>query len=360
MNSAPTQMTAITVEPATPGSVRLDSRAVPQRRGDQLLVQAIALGICGTDSEIIRGAHGAAPPGQQRLIIGHESLGRVLHAPQGSGFAPEDWVVGIVRRPDPIPCAACAGGEWDMCRNGLYSERGIRGRDGYGAQFYVLEPDFAVQVDRSLGWCAVLVEPASIVCKAWDHIERIGARSHTWSPRRVLVTGAGPVGLLATLMARMRGLDVHVLDRAQDGPKPALVQALGATYYADRALLPEDLQPDVVLECTGAPQVVLDVLTNNARGAIVCLVGLSSAGAASAFDAAGFNRMMVLENDVVFGTVNANRAHYEMACAALARADREWLARLITRRVPLHRWEEAFEHRDGDVKVVIEFDGALS
>jgi len=355
MSVRPGTMKAITVEPGRPGSVRLESRAKPQARGDQLLVQAIALGICGTDAEIIAGEHGAAPSGQERLILGHESLGRVLHAPHGSGFAPGDWVVGIVRRPDPVPCAACAGGEWDMCRNGLYTERGIQGVDGYGAEFYVLEPAFAVRVDPGLGWCAALVEPASVVAKAWDHIERIGARTRTWSPRTVLVTGAGPVGLLAAMMGVARGLEVHVLDRAREGHKPALVRSLGATYHADPSLLPDDLRPDVVLECTGAPAVIQEVLTRNGRGGIVCLVGLSSAAAKSNLDPASFNRMLVMENDVVFGTVNANRAHYEMARDALARADRGWLERMITRRVPLDRWHEAFEDRDGDVKVLIEF-----
>ena len=64
---------------------------------------------------------------------------------------------------------------------------------------------------------------------------------------------------------------------------------------------------------------------------------------------------MVLDNETVFGTVNANRSHYEMAADALAHADKTWLARLITRRVPLDCWSEALEPRKGDIKVVIDF-----
>lgn len=351
-------MHAITVVPGAPGSVQLECLLRPVPGPGELLVQSLVLGICGTDHEILAGAHGQAPPGTQRLVIGHESLGRVVHAPAGSGFTEGDLVVGVVRRPDPLPCRACAGGEWDMCLNGQYTERGIQALDGYGAEFFRLEPAFAIRVDPSLGRLAVLVEPASVLAKAWEHVERIGARTRTWSPRSVLVTGAGPVGLLGALMGCQRGLEVHVLDRAESGVKPELVRALGATYHPASAGLPHGWYPDVVLECTGASPLVLDALGRNDRGGIVCLVGLSSAGRGLPFDAGGFNRTMVLQNDVVFGTVNANRAHYEAAAAALGRADRNWLGRVISRRVPLAQWQDAFEDREGDVKVVIDFDPA--
>src|SRR5439155_26304293 len=108
-------------------------------------------------------------------------------------------VVGIARRPDPVPCANCAIGEWDMCRNGSYTEPGIKERDGYGSERYRIEPAYAVALDSALEGVGVLVEPTSVVAKAWDHIERIGHRA-AWAPQRVLVTGAGPIGLLATLL----------------------------------------------------------------------------------------------------------------------------------------------------------------
>ncbi|MGN6463754.1 MAG: glucose 1-dehydrogenase [Pseudolabrys sp.] len=345
-------MQALTVSPGAPGSLRLDDILAPSRSADRLLVRAVALGICGTDREILAGHYGTAPPGHDRLVIGHESLGVVEFAPANSEFKPGDRVVGVVRRPDPVPCPACAVGEWDMCRNGRYTERGIKDRDGFGAERFLLDPAFAVKVDSDLGLLAVLTEPASVVAKAWDHIERIGARSLAWRCRTVLVTGAGPVGLLAALMAVQRGHTVHVLDRNTSGPKPDLVRALGATYHTGSL---GDLCPDVVVECTGAPKVILDALSRNARDGIVCLTGVSSGGYLMNFDVGDFNREMVLENIVVFGSVNANLRHYHMALAALAQADRTWLARLITRRVPLARWREAFEKRDDDIKVVITF-----
>jgi threonine dehydrogenase-like Zn-dependent dehydrogenase len=344
---------AITVLPRVPNSARLDEVPEPPESDGAILVRTLALGVCGTDREIVSGAYGEPPPGSQRLILGHESFGEVLSAPPDSGFAPGDLLVGIVRRPDPVPCPACGAGEWDMCRNGRYTERGIKGLNGYGAERFRIEPQFAVQSDRELGVLGVLMEPASVVAKGWDHIERIGKRFRSWQPVRMLVTGGGPIGLLAALMGQQRSYDVHVFDRHKDGAKPELIRDLGATHHAE---LPDlaALQPDVIVECTGAPSVVAAVLARSAPTGIVCLAGLG-ANHVMSFDVGFFNRAMVLDNDVVFGTVNANRMHYEMAADSLARADRAWLTRLINRRVPLTRWKEALEYRRDDIKVIVDF-----
>src|SRR5437870_11393384 len=213
-------MRALTIAPGVANSARLDEVPEPQLSDGAILVQTLALGVCGTDQDIVAGEYGTAPQGYDRLILGHESLGEVKEAPAGSELSPRDLVVGIVRRPDPVPCPACAAGEWDMCRNGRYTERGIKQRNGYGAQQFRLEPEFAVKLDPALGMLGVLLEPASILAKAWDQTERIGRRAASWHPRTLLVTGAGPIGLLAALMGRQRGLEVHVLDRVAGGVKP--------------------------------------------------------------------------------------------------------------------------------------------
>src|SRR5690348_6715855 len=244
-------MRALTVAPNVPHSARVEEIAEPPLSDGAVLVRARALGVCGTDREIVSGEYGWAPPGASRLVIGHESLGAVREAPNGCGFAPGDLVVGIVRRPDPVPCPACAAGEWDMCRNGRYVERGIKERHGFGAEQFRIEPDFAIKIDPGLGILGVLVEPTSIVAKAWDQIERIGARSRAWQPRTVLVTGAGPIGLLAAMIGKQRGLEVHVLDHSESGPKPALVQALGATYHHKGIDALDGFAPDILIECTG-------------------------------------------------------------------------------------------------------------
>jgi glucose 1-dehydrogenase len=347
-------MRAITVLPGTANSARLDDIPEPPVADGTILLRSVALGVCGTDREILSGAYGFAPPGEPRLVLGHESLGRVEAAPPDVGVAAGDLVVGIVRRPDPEPCPACAAGEWDMCRNGRYSERGIKERHGFGAERFRLEPDFAVRIDPALGILGVLLEPASILAKAWDHTERIGARAHGWRPHRVLVTGAGPIGLLAAMMGVQRRLDVHVYDHNTAGPKPALVRDLGATYHSDAGSL-RRLAPDIMIECTGVPAVIRECLGATAASGIVCLTGVTEPHKLFELDIGGLNRSMVLDNAVVFGTVNAHRRHYEMAADSLAHADQGWLRRLITRRVPLERFGEALEHRKGDIKVVIDF-----
>src|SRR5438270_559219 len=191
-------MRALTVLPGTADSLQLDDIPDPPPRDGRVLVRALALGICGTDREIVSGEYGTAPPGEKRLVLGHESLGRVEKAPPNSGLTEGDLVVGIVRQPDPVPCVNCAAGEWDMCRNGRYTEHGIKGLHGFGAELFRIDAEYAVKVDKTLGILGVLLEPTSVVAKAWDHTGRVW-RLKASPPRRVLVTGAGPIGLLGAL-----------------------------------------------------------------------------------------------------------------------------------------------------------------
>lgn len=346
-------MRALTVIPRQPNSLALAEFREPATGENQLLARTLAIGVCGTDHEIIEGKYGEAPQSAECLIIGHESLAEVISAPKDSGLSAGDLIVGIVRRPDPVPCPNCAAGEWDMCRNGLYTEHGIKGAHGYAAERFSIEPGYAVKIHGNLRDTGVLLEPASIVAKAWDHIERIAARA-VWKPQTALVTGAGTVGLLAAMMGVQRGLDVVLFDRAEEGIKPKLAEALGADYHTGE-LSSLNVRPDVIIECTGAPVVIASAIEMTGHGGILCLAGLSSGGRKIEFDSAVFGRTMVLENDVVFGTVNANRRHYAMAADALAAADQDWLRMLITRRVSLSSWAEAFKRTAGDVKTVIDF-----
>jgi threonine dehydrogenase-like Zn-dependent dehydrogenase len=348
-------MRALTVAPEVANSAWVEDIPEPPRSDGAVLVRTLALGVCGTDREIVSGSYGWAPPGEKRLVIGHESLGQVHEAPAGCGFDVGDLVVGIVRRPDPVPCPACAVGEWDMCRNGRYTERGIKERHGYGADFFRIEPDFLVKIDHTLGRIGVLTEPTSVVAKAWDHTDHIGRRARSWQPKTLLVTGAGPIGLLAALIGAQRGLDVHVLDNRDSLEKRVIVRELGGTFHLGSVADLDRLEPDIVMECTGAPSVVRDVLGRTAPSGIVCLVGVSAPGHAFDLDIGMLNRTMVLDNDAVFGSVNANRKHYEDAVAVLARADKAWLTRLITRHVPVEQWTQALEQQPDDIKVVVDF-----
>jgi threonine dehydrogenase-like Zn-dependent dehydrogenase len=349
-------MRAVTVVPAQKGSVALTDMPEPPEEDGPVLVQAQAIGICGTDLEIIDGEYGSAPPGQDRLIIGHESLGRVVEAAPETGFSPGDLVVGIVRRPDPVPCPACAAGHWDMCTNGQYTERGIVGRHGYASERYRIRPEYLVAINPALGPLGVLLEPATVVAKAWDHIEKIGQRA-AWAPERVLITGAGPIGLLAALLSVQRGYQTYVLDLVTEGRKPEMVHRLGATYFHSGELGEAAREADIVIECTGYIQMLLEAGPQHVRHRVMCLTGVSAAGAEATIDPGQLNRNMVLQNSVLFGSVNANRDHYVMAAEALARADHDWLAGLITRRVPLDRWADAYARQPDDIKTVLDFPG---
>jgi len=344
-------MRAVTLEPGKPGSLALQEIDDPAPDPGAVLVRTLAIGVCGTDRELIEGVYGEAPAGRARLVLGHESLGRVIAAPPASGLAAGDFVVGVVRHPDPVPCANCALGEWDMCRNGRYTERGIKRADGFCAERWQADPGFLLKVNPALGIAGVLLEPASVIAKAWEHIERISARSAR-APQRVLVTGAGPVGLMAALMGVQRGLEVHLLDHNDQGAKPRLSRALGAQYTIDFP----SLEFDLVIECTGSAEIVAQALQRSAPGGIVCLTGLSGSRHGPSIDIAALNQSMVLENRVLFGTVNANLRHYRAAADALAQAERAWLEQIITRRVALRQWQEAYEKRRGDVKTVLLFE----
>jgi threonine dehydrogenase-like Zn-dependent dehydrogenase len=344
---------AITVEPGTPGTARLEEVPEPAGRDGSVLVEAIAVGVCGTDVEIVEGKYGWAPPGQPRLVLGHESLGRVVDPGPSAVLERGDLVVGIVRRPDPVPCPSCAVGEWDMCRNGRYTERGIKEIHGFMSERWRIEPEFAMKIDRSLGLLGVLLEPTTVVAKAWEQIAVVGQRAF-WEPRTVLVTGAGPIGLLAALVARQHGLEVHVLDRAESGPKPELVRALGARYYTG-TVAGVGFEPDVIVECTGAGPVINDAIRTIAAGGVICLTGVGSGGRPGAHPTADMAAGVVLRNNALVGSVNANKRHWYKAGQVLARADRAWLARLLTRRERPEAFMHALNRQPDDIKVVVQF-----
>jgi glucose 1-dehydrogenase len=345
-------MKAITVEPRKPGTVRFEDIPEPDVREGSVLVEAIAAAVCGTDIEIAEGKYGWAPPGKTRLVLGHESLGRVLDPGVSSSLKKGDLVAGIVRRPDPVPCPNCAVGEWDMCRNGRYTERGIKEIHGFMSERWRIEPEYAIKVDSSLGILGVLLEPTTVITKALEQVLAVGQRSF-WEPKTVLVTGAGPIGLLAAAVARLPGTEVHVLDRVETGLKPELVRALGATYHSG-SVLDIGFEPDIIVECTGVGSVIADSIQQIAAGGVVCLTGVGAGGIASRA-VADVAAAAVLKNNVVVGSVNANRRHWYRASERLARLDRKWLSRLITRYEKPENFKQALERRPDDIKVVIQF-----
>jgi threonine dehydrogenase-like Zn-dependent dehydrogenase len=347
-------MKAITVKPKNPGTARYMEMPEPDVREGSVLVEAVAVGVCGTDVEIIEGKYGWAPPGQQYLILGHESLGRVIDPGPAGGLKIGDLVVGIVRRPDPVPCPNCAVGEWDMCRNGLYTERGIKEIHGFMSQRWRIEPEYAIKIDPTLGILGVLLEPTTVVTKALEQIGLISRRSF-WEPNVVLVTGAGPIGLLAALSLKIWGVEeIHVLDRMESGSKPDLVRELGAIYHSG-SVADLGFEPDAIVECTGVGQVIVDSIQKVGPNGIVCLTGVGHGGVVTSAPTANVAAAAVLRNTVIVGSVNANKRHWYRAGQTLAKADKSWLAKLITRVEKPENFMNALERQPDDIKVVIQF-----
>src|SRR4029453_13549238 len=211
-----------------------------------------------------------------------------------------------------------------------------------------------VRVDQRLGVLGVLLEPTTVVTKAWQQILAIGQRTF-WDPQTVVVVGAGPIGLLAALIGVHLGREVHVLDRVTTGPKPALVEQLGAVYHAG-TVAELGLQPDIVIECTGVVPLIVQAADAVAPGGIECLTGIGSPDTpAAASTAMLLASDAVLKNVVIFGSVNANRRHYFRAATVLARADRSWLEQLGTRPVRPEEVDQALARAPDDIKVVMEF-----
>ena len=318
--------------PARPGST---TSPEPPVEDGPVLVEVMAVGVCGTDHEIVEGKYGWAPPGRERLILGHESLGRVVEAPGDSGLKPGR--PGRRDRPPPRPGPLP---ELRGRRVGHVQERQVHRARDQGARRLLLGalPDRA-EVRREGRRRASATSASSWSRPAWwprpGSTSSGSASGPAWSPKRVLVTGAGPIGLLAALMGVQRGLEVHVLDRATDGPKPDLVRDLGATYHSRRARRGGRGGRRRPGMHRGRPARSSTSWPDSTPDKIICLTGVSSGGRTLEVDAGSINRSMVLGNGVVFGSVNANRRHYEAAAEALAKADRDWLGRLITRRVPL-------------------------
>jgi len=237
-------------------------------------------------------------------------------------------------------------GQPDMCENGLYTERGIHGRDGFAAERFRIEHSDAVRVDPALGLAGVLVEPTSVVIKAWEQLDRTVRRPR----RRALVLGAGPIGLLAAMLGLQRGLEVHVVDRAESGPKPRQARALGAIYHT----CPGDVKGtyDAVVECCG--ELIGEAIALTAPAGAACLVS-GDRGPAATMSLADLSHDLVHGNKVIIGTVNSNRQHFRAAHEALLRADRGWLEGLLTDHVPLHAWRSAFTVSPEHIKTIIHF-----
>jgi len=353
-------MKAIAVFPGKPGSAHLADLPkpsvsdVPNGRG--VLVKVLRVGVDGTDKEINAAEYGAAPPGYDFLVIGHEGFGQVVKVGANvTELKPGDYVVATVRRPgssiyDQI-------GTYDMTTDDIYYERGINLRHGFLTEYYVDDVEYIVKVPQGLRNVGVLLEPFTVVEKGVAQAYEIQRRLRVWHPKRAAVMGAGTIGLLATLALRLRGIDVTTFALApKPNPNADLVEALGARYLSTRETPIKDgaqkFGPfDLIFEATGASSVVFESMQALGKNGVLVLSSVTGGDRMIEVPADRINLDFVLGNKVMVGTVNANREYFESGVRDMSQAEEEypgWLGHLLTHPVAgLDNFQELFEKLSG-------------
>src|SRR5882724_2419538 len=343
-------MKAISVFPGKPNSVHVADLPkpsldqVPDGRG--VLVKVLRVGVDGTDKEINAAEYGAAPPGYDFLVIGHEGFGQVeAVGPNVTQVKPGDYVVATVRRPGKSIN--------DMTTDDTYFERGINLRHGYLTEYYVDDIEFIVKVPQGLKHVGVLLEPTTVVDKGIHQAYEIQRRLKVWRPRKAAVMGAGTIGLLATLVLRLKGLDVTTFGRT---PKPYLnsdlIEELGARYISTKDVSLIDAAKeygpfDIIFEGTGNSGVVFDSMQALGKNGVLVLASVTGGDKMIQIPADRINLEFVLGNKVMVGTVNANREYFELGVRDMAQAEAEypeWLRKLLTDPVKgLENYTEQFK-----------------
>jgi threonine dehydrogenase-like Zn-dependent dehydrogenase len=355
-----------------PSKKKLQLVDLPQPKlqgASQVLLRVHEVGLCGTDREIGSFEYGSPPTGSDHLVLGHESLAEVIEVGQGvRGFKPGDLVVALVRRPCPhAECRACQAGRPDFCLTGDFTERGIKGADGFLTDWVVEEEAYLVRVPRALADVAVLIEPLTVVTKAADQAHTIFNRlPYDPGPQRGLVLGAGPIGLLGAMVLVADGFETLVYSRDTEQSKQAeLVRSLGAQYASSAAIPIQNLAEasgefDVVLEAVGfAPLMIAATQMLRANG-VLALTGVPSDAATAELSVGRALRDLVLRNEVVFGTVNAGRRDHLSAIQHLEQfmvLFPESVRQLITHRVPLEEAPQILMKKQG-IKNVVEMSHA--
>jgi glucose 1-dehydrogenase len=354
-------MKAIVVKPGVKDSIHMRDMPDPKLKPDQVAVKMIRVGLCGTDAEISHGLYGQAPEGDEYLILGHENFGVVEEVGKKvKGFKAGDLVVSTVRR--PCKCYTCKAGMNDMCHDGCYQERGIVGRHGFMAEYYTESPQWLNKIPKNVAEIGVLLEPMSVVEKGIDHAFLLQQRLD-WKPKTALVLGGGPIGLLAAAVLRARGLETHVVGREPETDNRAqLAKKMGAKYHsvANQTLfdVKKDMPPiDIAIEATGVASVAFDGMQILGRNGVLCLLSVTGGSKTADQPIEKINQQLVLGNQVVFGSVNANPRHFAMGVKDFSTIERKWpgvLKQLITTRLPWEQYNNWFGQRGAGIKTTLE------
>jgi glucose 1-dehydrogenase len=343
-------MQALVVTPGRQHSTRIEAVPEPEPRAGEVLLRVLEVGVCGTDREIDHGLFGVAPEGEDALVIGHELLAEVER--DGAGFSRGELVAATVRR-SCGHCLACAEGSPDACFTGDYGERGITRLHGFARELVAEDAEQLIPIPKALGRLGVLAEPTSICARALRHARTIGGRE-PWQLRRALVVGAGAIGLLTTYLLRLDDVEVWT---ASLEPGNELVEAAGAHYVQTTdAPLSELGDFDLVVECAGVAQLMADSLGLLRRGGVACLLGIDGRDQKVELDGRVLGVDTILENRVLFGSVNAHHRDWVAGVEALDRARERWqdvLEGFVSLRVPLDRFADAFAHTGGKATLVL-------
>jgi threonine dehydrogenase-like Zn-dependent dehydrogenase len=280
-----------------------------------------------------------------------------------NGFQLGDLVVATVRRPCEEGCLNCRHGESDMCLTGHFKERGIDGLDGFLSAYYTEVPDFLVKVPDDLKEIAVLLEPFSIVEKGIFQTFKLQERMH-WNPEKVLVLGAGSIGLLAALICRLRGFTVFLLARKElEGIRSEIISETGMAYLRDDISIVEMGARyggmDIIFEATGFSPLAFHFLPGLHANGCMCLLGIPVGSHKMTMNASQLSLKMVLGNQVLFGSVNANRKYFETGLKDMQKIEDRYpglLKKMITRRIKMAGFKKAFEPFPDHIKTVIEME----
>jgi glucose 1-dehydrogenase len=341
---------ALVTQPGHSHTTHVDVVPAVAAREGEVLVRTLEVGVCGTDREISEGLFGVPPAEGPLLVLGHEALAVVER--DGYGFTRGQLATATVRR-SCGHCIACAEDSPDSCLSGDYSERGITRLHGYARELVAEDPEQLVAIPKSLGRLGVLAEPTSICERALRHARTIGGRQ-PWRLERALVIGAGAIGLLMTYLLRLADVDVWT---ASLEPENEVVEQSGARYVST----PDDALSelgtfDLVVEAAGNAQLMARTLGLLRRSGVACLLGIDPRDQTVELDGLVLGVDTILENRVLFGSVNAQRQDWLAAVEDLERARERWpeaLQQFVTLRVPLDRFREAFEHRGGKATLVL-------
>lgn len=364
-------MKAIAIKPGIADVFMTDRPEPVIVSDDEVKIKMLEVGICGTDREEIAGGRAQAPTGSDELVIGHEMFGQVVAVGNAvQKVKPGDYGVFMVRR-GCGHCVACINGRSDMCFTGKYTERGIKGADGYQAVFVVDRAQYLVSIPESITDIGVLTEPMSVAAKAIDEARLLQTARlkdfddpQNWlKGKKALVAGIGPIGILAAFALRLKGASVYGLDIvAPDSIRPQVLEAIGGNYIDGRSVGVTDIddkiaEMDFVFEATGIAKLQIQLIDTLAVNGIYVATGIPGGDRPLSINAGKLMQQLVLKNQLVVGSVNASIRHYEQAVDYLRRSKEKWpdaVARIITHRAPYTAFASLLHQHDADeIKAVL-------